>query len=74
MEEARNLLGKGAQINVLYVPPLEEDAGKDQESVRLMPSGTTPLHNAAENGSTAVASLLLQQGAIVNARDKEGAR
>jgi len=34
--------------------------------------GDTPLHRAAGNGNAEIARMLLDKGADVNARDKEG--
>ena len=34
--------------------------------------GWTPLHLAAQNGNTKVATLLLKAGAAINAKDKNG--
>jgi hypothetical protein len=64
----KDLLREGARVDSLYIPPLQEG-----EDVRVQPSGCMPLHAAAENGSTAVAQLLLQRGAPINACDRDGA-
>ena len=60
LEQVEKLLRQGARVNTLYIP--RRQAG-------VKPSACTALHAAAQNGSDAVAQLLLRHGALVNARD-----
>jgi len=66
-EAVEELLRKGARVNFLYIP-----TPASKGSMQVKPSGCAPLHAAAEKGSCAVAKILLQKGASVNGRDREG--
>jgi hypothetical protein len=60
IDKVREILAKGANVNT-------RDRHKDSWTYNQ-----TPLHVAAHEGHTYVARLLLEHGAVVNARDKYG--
>jgi ankyrin repeat protein len=62
------LLAGGAKVNATE----KEDSITVPNSLSECREGTTPLHLAAENGSSGIARILLAAGARVNAKDKEG--
>ena len=59
---------QGADVNAtcVYVPTI------DNEDYELNPMGSTPLHMAALRSSMALAQLLLQHGASLEAKDDDG--